>query len=62
MTTTTQQSLLNKAGMLSVERNQLSISVIIRDARSSYGRNEVLVVPEHGSGEAWVTLDRIELK
>jgi hypothetical protein len=61
MTTKTQKQLLGQRGRISTERNQLWIEVTIQDARSSYGRQEVLVKPESGSGKAWVCIRRVNL-
>ena len=38
----------------------LKIEVRIVDARSNFGRIDVLVTPKSGSGEAWVQLDSLE--
>lgn len=37
----------------------LVIYVLVVDTRRSYGRTDVLVRPVAGSGEKWVTLDRL---
>lgn len=40
----------------------LSIVVRIIDEREVFGRPEVLVTPTHGSGEAWVSADRVKVR
>lgn len=62
MTATSITKLVGQHGLISTERNQLWIEVTIQDARSSYGRQEVLVKPETGSGVAWINLKRVSLK
>jgi hypothetical protein len=52
---------MERLGLMLVERNKMAIEVRIVDARSSYGRQEVLVRPTNGSGTAWVDAKRIEL-
>lgn len=37
----------------------LQVEVEIRDARSAFGRLDVLVRPIAGEGEAWVSLDSV---
>lgn len=65
--------LVGQRGQISTERGQLQIAVKIQDARSCYGRTEVLVRPfagaglangdtEGGSGQAWVSLERVLLQ
>lgn len=45
---------------LKVLRDQLTLSVIIKDIRFSYGRVEALVAPEYGIGEAWVDTNNLQ--
>lgn len=38
----------------------LTIPVLIKDARKSYGREEFLVTPLRGAGETWVVAGSVE--
>lgn len=58
----TLNKLVGQRGQISTERDQLQITVEIKDARSCYGRTEVLVSPEGGSGQAWVSPERVQLQ
>jgi hypothetical protein len=58
---TTAAELTNKNGLLTTERNHLKVAIVIRDIRFSYGRTDVLIEPIEGAGQAWVSLDRIQL-
>lgn len=68
MTTNETNQLIGRRGQLLVERNKFSIEIIVRDVRTSYGRTELLVSPIHGgtsllnTGEAWISLERVNLK
>ena len=62
MTTTQTNLLLGQRGQIFVERNKLAIEVQIVDARSSYGRQEVMIQPTSGLGRTWVQLERVNLK
>lgn len=42
--------------------SELRVAVKIMDARDSFGRIDVLVSPENGSGEAWVSADRVKVR
>lgn len=58
--------LLDKVGTLDVPAGvgsdaRLTITVRILDGREAYGRQDVLVTPEHGSGQAWVSADRVKI-
>lgn len=44
--------------LLAVELS-LSVKVWIKDVRTSFGRIDALVTPVAGSGEKWVSSDRI---
>lgn len=57
----TLNSLIGQRGQISTERDKLQITVEIHDARSCYGRTEVLVSPENGSGQAWINIERVQL-
>jgi len=57
---------LGKKATLPVQKNResgydLTMRVLVRDARVVYGRVELLVEPLAGSGTAWVKLDRLTL-
>lgn len=43
-------------------RNGVAVPVVIRDARSNYGRVDVLVEPLRGAGRTWVELRRVEVE
>lgn len=58
----TLNSLLGQRGQINTERDQLQITVTIQDARSCYGRTEVLVSPEGGNGSAWINIERVQLQ
>lgn len=51
-------SLIGKEVVLSTDG--LKIKVKIKDARHAFGRTDVLVTPVAGSGEAWVSRDRVK--
>ena len=51
--------LLDKTATLSTEG--LSVPVRIVDARENFGRMDVLVTPEGGSGQAWVSAERVKV-
>ena len=40
----------------------VTFRVTIKDGRAAYGRLDVLVTPEAGEGEAWVSADRVRVK
>lgn len=40
----------------------LFVSVRIEDSRTVYGREELLVTPESGEGQAWVSADRVKVR
>lgn len=68
MTHTEIARLLDKVGTLEVPAGQgatppnwLTIKVRIVDGRTAYGRQDVLVTPVDGSGEAWVSADRVKI-
>jgi len=60
MTTREIAELLDKAATL--ETDGLSVSVKIIDARENFGRIDVCVTPEAGSGQAWVSADRVKVR
>lgn len=51
---------INSCVKIKLLRNQLTVNVIIKDIRYSYGRTEALVSPEYGLGEAWVDTRNLE--
>jgi hypothetical protein len=51
---------IGKEGTLTTHEG-LVIRVKILDVRQAYGRDDVLVSPVRGSGEAWVSADRLKL-
>lgn len=48
--------LIGKTITISIEK--LNIEVNVNDARSHFGRTEVLVNPVSGSGEQWIDIKR----
>jgi hypothetical protein len=50
---------IGKEGRLNLDG--FIVNITIKDARSNYGRTEVLVSPLAGSGERWVYLAKITL-
>ena len=42
-------------------RGVLLVPVRIVDARENFGRMDVLVTPEGGSGQAWVSAERVKI-
>jgi hypothetical protein len=50
-------SLIGKQGLLRVE--SLHVRVEILDVKEAYGSTRVLITPVNGSGEQWVTLERM---
>jgi hypothetical protein len=57
MTITDYANLVNSTARLDMEK--LSIYVEVKDIKQSYGRWRALVTPISGSGETWVSLDRL---
>lgn len=54
--------LIGKTGMMRLpEFDGITFPVEIQDARSSFGRIDVMVMPIGGKGMVWVSLDRITL-
>jgi hypothetical protein len=56
----TLSKLLGAKGYARME--SLSIAVVIQDAREAYGRTDVLITPQQGTGTQWVSLERVELE
>jgi hypothetical protein len=51
-----------RAALSASGKNQvLHVDVTVLDARELYGRRDVLVSPVAGVGEAWVSLENVEL-
>lgn len=57
MSITDYANLVNSTARLDIEK--LSIYVEVKDIKQSYGRWRALVTPISGSGETWVSLDRL---
>jgi hypothetical protein len=57
MSITDYANLVNSTARLDMEK--LSIYVEVKDIKQSYGRWRALVTPISGSGETWVSLDRL---
>lgn len=54
--------LIGKTGMMRLpEFGNITFPAEIQDARSSFGRIDVLISPIGGKGTVWVSLDRIAL-
>lgn len=57
-------NLLNRQAVLSVpsRAGTLEVRVRILDARETFGRIDLLVSPVEGSGQAWVSADRVKVE
>lgn len=42
-----------------VEKSDVSFMVKVKDAREAYGRINLLVVPDKGTGETWVNVESL---
>ena len=51
--------LLNKRA--TVELNGMTVNVKILDGREAYGRTDVLITPISGSGQTWVSAERVKV-
>ena len=60
MTTAELAKLLNRTA--TIDHDGLSVRVRILDGRQAYGREDVLVTPLEGSGERWVSAERVRLE
>lgn len=62
MTTTAQLAKLLGPALLTVSESSapLSVPVTVIDARTHWGRVDVLVTPVGGTGEAWVSAERLK--
>lgn len=59
-------SLIGREGMFTVNVRSLAgkpfkVKVKIQDARRSFGRTDVLIIPKGGEGAAWVDKDSVWL-
>ena len=45
-----------------IREHGLEVNVTIQDARTVYGRDELLVTPNAGRGAAWVTVGRVKVR
>jgi hypothetical protein len=63
MTTQTGKYYIGRQALLSVYLSQaiIKVPVLITDHRASFGRDDVMVSPVGGSGQGWVSVDRIQL-
>lgn len=64
MTATERANLIGRRGTMTYEHSSgdLEFPVNILDAREAYGRLDVLVTPAEGSGQAWVSADRVKVR
>ena len=53
--------LIDKQATLTTQEG-LEVVVHITDARELFARIDVLVTPAHGSGQAWVSAERVRVK
>lgn len=52
--------MIGRRGLLTT-RDGLAVAVTVKDVRTAYGNMHVRVVPVMGTGEAWVSLERVTL-
>lgn len=45
-----------------IELDGLVVGIIVKKARVRFGHLDLLVTPQHGSGERWIESRRISLK
>lgn len=62
MTTQELARLQQGKATLTTYTEALEVAVKILDSRQAYGRLDLLVTPTQGSGEAWVSADRVKVK
>lgn len=58
-------ALIGKSGLLTIEGNTghyMDAEIQVLQVRASFGRLDLLVTPTQGSGEAWVSADRVKVK
>lgn len=60
MTTKDTQGLIGKVGFYGVDN--LTFKVVIKDVKTAWGRQLVLISPVEGSGEKWADFDKVEIK
>ena len=53
---------MGQHGSILIGHGSITIPVVVRDARKSYGRVDLLLSPRDGQGEAWVDVLRVNLK
>lgn len=54
--------LIGKTGQMRLpEFSNITVPVEIQDAKQSFGRTDVMVMPIGGKGMVWVSLDRVAL-
>lgn len=59
--------LIGKEGVMVIDKPTrktpgLSINVIIKNVRLSFGRTDILIIPKEGTGEKWTNLNKITLR
>jgi len=59
MTTNDISPLVGKTAYLTI--HPLRVLVHINDTRAVWGRVDCLITPIHGSGEQWVSFDRLKI-
>lgn len=50
---------VDEVGNITTERDQIVIPMRVKDVREAYGRVDFLVEPVMGSGDCWVSADRL---
>lgn len=59
-TTTQSNSLVGKQAIYAVRG--MSFDVTIQEVRQSFGRTDLRITPQAGTGEAWISLDNLTIK
>lgn len=54
-------ALIGRTGTLHTLTEDLQVTVTVKDVRKVWDRVDVLVTPEAGSGDAWVSLARVSI-
>lgn len=52
---------IGQTGLLSDLRTDIKFSIRILDARISYSRVDLLVTPVTGTGQTWVSAERVQI-
>jgi hypothetical protein len=52
-------AVIGSTGNLHTEGGDLTVQVTVKDAREVWGRTDYLVTPTAGSGETWVSCERV---